>query len=167
MGSAIAKPMNEQMLEIAVMYLAQGGATPYDLGDLAMFAINNGHYEGHAKALLQQCKRDFARAFRETYHTDPQGRAVRTYHATKRRGDGRTQNVFWDDMRDASKDHMELAFRQRRNQIVGDCVQLKKDADSYNDNNAEGAFVQLTFDFTDDIAEHEQPGDVYRPRQPR
>ncbi|NQT17729.1 MAG: hypothetical protein HQ582_33545 [Planctomycetes bacterium] len=163
----MAKSLNEQMLDIAAAYLAQGGTKPYDLGDLAAFAINGGHYQGQAKALLQQCKRDFARAFREQYHTDPQGRDVRTYHAAERQDDGSVQKVFWADMRDAEPGHMELAFLQRRNQIVGDCVQLKKDADSYNDNNKDGASIQLTFDFTDDIAEREQPGDKYRPDQPR
>jgi len=33
---------------------------------------------------------------------------------------------------------MEDAFLLRRNLIVGECVQLKKDIDSYNDNNTDG-----------------------------
>ena len=61
---------------------------------------------------------------------------------------------------------MEDAFLQRRNLIVGECVQLKKDIDSYNDNNTDGVMIQMVFDFREDIAEREQPDD-YRPRQPK
>jgi len=157
--------MNERMLDVVDMYIEQGGKIPLDLDDLARFAINNDHWHGQGNALTQLCKRDFSRAFREQYHSDPQGRQVRTYHAAKSRSGG-VQKVFWADMRNAPPEHMELALTQRRKQIVGDCVQLKKDTDSYNENNGDGAYVQMTFDFTEDIAEREQP-DTYRPGQPR
>jgi len=85
---------------------------------------------------------------------------VRTFHAK------REQGVFWDDMRNASEEYMEQAFAQRRNLIVGECVQLKNDVDSYNDNNATGSTIQMVFDFSDDILEREQPMQ-YRPRKPR
>lgn len=57
-------------------------------------------------------------------------------------------------------------FTQRRNLIVGECVQLKKDVDSYNDNNTSGATIQMVFDFSEGILEREQPV-RYQPRQPR
>jgi hypothetical protein len=50
---------------------------------------------------------------------------------------------------------MEIAFQQRRNQIVGDCVQLKRDVDSYNENRLPPQPIQLVLDFTDDVAERE------------
>ncbi|HKX00428.1 MAG TPA: hypothetical protein VJN43_22005 [Bryobacteraceae bacterium] len=57
----------------------------------------------------------------------------------------------------APHDHMEKAFAQRREQIVGDCVQLKIDVDAYNDMNTEKATqVQLVLDFTEDVVEREQ-----------
>lgn len=100
------------------------------------------------------------------YHRDPQGRNVRTFHAVSQpSGQGR-QRVFWADMRDAPAKHMEQAFRQRRNLIVGECLQLKKDVDSYNDNNLNSVEIQMIFDLSEDIAEREQPA-KYRPTQPR
>ncbi|MGA2060991.1 MAG: hypothetical protein ABSG67_10955 [Thermoguttaceae bacterium] len=65
-------------------------------------------------------------------------------------------------MRTAPAEHTESAFQQRRTQIVGDCRQLKVDVDSYNDNNQFGAHYQLMLNFTDDVAEREQPT-TYRP----
>lgn len=40
---------------------------------------------------------------------------------------------------------------------VGDLRQLKTDQDSYNDNNAHGARIQLSFDFREDLTELEHP----------
>jgi hypothetical protein len=163
MACALAGTMNDRMLDIVEQYLAQGGETPIDLNALAQFAIRNNYWKGQGTALVQLCKRDFSRAFREQYHTDPQGRSVRTFHAVTRSSTAGKQGVFWADMREASAEHMELAFSQRRNLIVGECLQLKKDVDSYNDNNTSGALIQMIFDFSEDIAEREQPT-RYRPK---
>ena len=50
---------------------------------------------------------------------------------------------------------MEVAFTQRREQIVGDCHQLKTDVDVYNDMKKEKPPIQLELNFTDDVAERE------------
>ena len=49
----------------------------------------------------------------------------------------------------------DLAFQQRRAQIIGDCRQLKTDVDSYNDAHADEPPIQLVLDFTRDVAELE------------
>ena len=48
---------------------------------------------------------------------------------------------------------MEKAFAQRREQIVGDCVQLRIDIDVYNDMDPTHPPVNLELDFTEDVAE--------------
>ncbi len=52
---------------------------------------------------------------------------------------------------------MERAFAQRREQIVGDCHQLKTDVDVYNDMAATKGSekIQMVLDFTEDVAERE------------
>ena len=51
---------------------------------------------------------------------------------------------------------MQKAFNQRREQIVGDCLQLKTDVDVYNDLNiGKSPPIQLVLDFQDDVAERE------------
>jgi hypothetical protein len=166
MAVALCRTYSEQMLDIVPLYLAQGGTEPIDLDDLARFAIKDEYWRQPPSKMLQLCKRDFARAFRQQCHTDPQRRTVRTFHAARARDDLGKQTMFWADIRTAPHDHMAAAFQQRRNQIVGGCRQLKTDVDSYNDNNAEGKHIQMVFDFTEDLAEREQPT-TYRPRQPR
>jgi hypothetical protein len=60
---------------------------------------------------------------------------------------------------------MEIAFQQRRQQIVGDCNQLKIDVDSYNENRKPTRPIQMVFDFTPDLKETEA-GEVSNTFQP-
>lgn len=67
------------------------------------------------------------------------------------------QYTFWAIMGFAQHEHMEKAFAQRREQIIGDCVQLKTDVDAYNDINKDRrAPIQLVLDFTEDVAERQE-----------
>ena len=68
---------------------------------------------------------------------------------------GAVQSTLWDDIRTADPSHMRIAFQQRRQQIVGDCKQLKTDVDSYNENGNPDEPIQLELNFTQDIAELE------------
>jgi hypothetical protein len=65
------------------------------------------------------------------------------------------QTTFWAIMGIAPREHMEKAFTQRRNQIIGDCFQLKVDVDVYNELNADQPPLQLVLNFSDDVAERE------------
>jgi hypothetical protein len=49
---------------------------------------------------------------------------------------------------------------------VGDCRQLKNDADSYNDNHPDEKPIQIMLDFNDDVAEANEPAE-YTPKKPR
>ena len=94
-------------------------------------------------------------AMHEEYITDPQGRQVRAKHAARYEVDGK-QQTLWADIRDknpGTRRHMQMAFQNRRQQIVGECDQLKLDLDSYNQNWTTGALIQSCFDFTDDLAD--------------
>lgn len=75
-------------------------------------------------------------------------------HAARINRQGK-QLVLWADMRTAPRGHIELAFKHRRQKIVGDCRQLKTDVDSYDDNNPSEQPIQMIFDFTKDLEELE------------
>ncbi len=101
---------------------------------------------------------DMARALREEYATDTKGRRYRVNHAV-RITKGGVQYTFWAMLGYADRPHMQQAFTQRREQIVGDCVQLKIDVDVYNDMNKDAEPIQLILDFKDDVAERLEPND--------
>ena len=122
--------------------------------EIAEWAIANGKWKQQPAAILRQCADEFASAMREEYIKDAQGRSIRSKHAARFSRNG-VQTVLWADVRKAPRRHMEIAFQQRRQQIVGDCRQLKLDVDSYNANWNSGQPIQMVFNFTDDMAEAE------------
>ena len=96
-----------------------------------------------------------SQALREEYQTDEQGRRFRVNHAV-RVTKGGVQYTFWAAMGFAPHDHMERAFTQRREQIIGDNLQLKIDVDVYNDlNKGKHKPIQLVLDYTEDIEERQ------------
>lgn len=104
---------------------------------------------------LDVLARRMASALRLEIRTDSKGRRYRVNHAARITTDG-VQFTFWAMMGFAPRSHMEISFAQRREQIIGDCVQLKTDVDAYNDmNRGKEQDIQLVLDFTDDVAERE------------
>jgi hypothetical protein len=93
-----------------------------------------------------------SRALREEYETDEQGRRYRKNHAVRVTKDG-VQTTFWGIMGFAHRSHMEKAFTQRREQVIGDCLQLQIDVEVYNEMNPAEKPIQLILDFKDDVAE--------------
>lgn len=99
---------------------------------------------------------EMAQALRAEIQTDERGRRYRVNHAV-RVTKGGVQYTFWGVLGFAPHSHMEKAFAQRREQIVGDCVQLKTDVDVYNDmNRGKQPAIQLILNFSDDVAERQQ-----------
>ncbi|MFH1747711.1 MAG: hypothetical protein ABIG44_11805 [Planctomycetota bacterium] len=154
----MSRSYTEKMQEVANKYMDSGQSWPATAREVAAWAIRERLWEPSDSALIDQCADHLARAMREEYITDPQGRAVRVKHAARLARQGRQLNL-WADIRSASREHMEITFQQRRHQIVGDCRQLKIDVDSYNDNNNNGAPIQMVFDFTLDLEELEMTDD--------
>ena len=147
-----------QMQRIVEDYRLAGQPWPASTKAMAAWAIETGQWELPDSAAINKCAEDLAKAMREEYTTDPKGRRVRVKHpVTMRRGG--EQFALWDDIRTATRDHMQTSFQQRRQGIVGDCRQLKVDSDSYNDAHPEAEPINLVFDFTMDLAEIEAAGE--------
>ena len=144
----------EQLQHIVTEYRAAAQPWPATAHEMAAWAIETGRWHPQRSAMLRRCAEELSDAMREEYITDPQGRRVRSKDMA-RYGEGPTQVPLWADIRTAGHEHMEIAFQQRRQQILGDCRQLKRDVDSYNDNYNEAEPLQMVFNFTDDLAEDE------------
>jgi hypothetical protein len=138
----------DQLRGIVKEYRKTGQRWPASTHEIASWAMHNELWAPQHEDLLDQCAQQLAEAMREEYVTDPQGRRVRAKHAARE-----GQAVLWADIRDASREHMAIAFAQRRQQIVGDCRQLKADVDSFNENRAMIEPIQTSFDFTLDLME--------------
>ena len=153
---------SEQMQRLVEEYRADGQPWPAPARDIALWMIRTNRWDRGDKTLVDLCARDISTAMRQEFHTDPQGRRVRTKHSANIPS-GKAPNgqlALWDDMRTAPRAFMERAFKQRRHQIVGDCVQLSTDVDSYNDNSSSDDPIPMLFDFQDDVAESKFSGEI-------
>lgn len=92
-----------------------------------------------------------SRALREEYATDARGRRYRVNHAVRIMKGG-VQTTIWGILGYAPHSHMERAYTQRREQVVGDLVQLHVDVEVYNEMSGQPS-IQLVLDFGDDVAE--------------
>ncbi len=133
-------------------YREAGEPWPATALEIARWAVRNRKWFPQPSAVIDQCADQISRAMREEHITDPQGRVVRAKHVAKILRNGE-QVSLWADIRSANREHMAIAFQQRRRQIVGDCRQLNTDIESYNENMSPVKPIQMSFDFTYDLEE--------------
>lgn len=157
------KTKTEMLQDIVKEYRGDRQKWPATAREIASWAIRKKKWEAPIRSQVDDCAHELADAMREEYFTDPQGRRVRKLHAMREvelLPDGKQKQLtFWLDIEVDDFDKLRVAFSQRRGQILGDCRQLKTDVDSYNENNKERKSVQMVWDFTDDLAELEQPSE--------
>ena len=157
------KTKTEFLLDIVVAYRAAGNEWPAPAKNIGAWAIREGHWKSPIKNQIDQAGHEIAAAMREDIFVDPQGRTVRKMHPFPdivELPDGKhEQQYLWIDMADPKlkHDHAEKAFQYGRKLITGDCKSLKTSVDSYNDNNQHGKYIEICFDFRDDLEEAEQP----------
>src|SRR5262245_24237065 len=94
-----------------------------DLESVAEWAVQTGRYHRPPISMVKQCKRELARACREEYYTDPQGREVRRMHSARFDFEEGKQMRLWADITTAKPGHMRVSFTQRRGAIRADCRQ--------------------------------------------
>ncbi len=144
----------KQMQKIVEDYRLTAEPWPATTKTIAAWAIRTGRWELPASAALNKCAEDLSEAMRQEYFVDMRGRRVRLLHPAQKFVSGE-QLMLWDDIRNAPRSHMQLSFQQKRKGIFWDCHQLKVDVDSYNDAHSSEEPIQMIFDFTTDLAEHE------------
>jgi len=161
----IKQTKTEWLQEIVRDYIADGQSWPAGRREIGAWAIRKKRWSPPDRSAIDQCAKEIAEAMRLEMETDPQGRTVRAKHCAKiseKDANGQlVQKTLWFD-RSAPPDLMHISLQQRRKGILGDNKQLKTDQDSYNDNNAYGAHIQLSFDYTADLHELEHESE-YKP----
>lgn len=125
---------------------------------VAEWAYGNGLHKPSVKTVIDAIAADIAQVFREEYRMDARGRRYRAKHATTHKRGNKTLSL-WADLDDPNAPHSHFAksFAQRRQQIVGDCLQLRTDVDVYNDKRHPSEPIQMPVDFTLDVMELQQP----------
>lgn len=155
--------LEKKMLRLRDEYMAtHPEADCFDPEKAGEWAISSRRYRREPPTLLRMFKRDMARALRNEYYEDPQGREVRKNHPV--RGE---QGVLWVDHQTARPEQIRVSLQTRRRGILADCVQCSIDFDSYNDNNLYGVKLPpMDFNFNTDLDELKKPTDYPEEKPP-
>jgi len=146
---------NEKLQQAWHSYEGKNNHLPTSARQAVEWAVANGILELPTIDPYDVLAGDMASALREEFATDDKGRRYRVNHAV-RITKGGVQHTFWAMLGYAPHSHMEKAFTQRREQIIGDCLQLRSDVDVYNEMNlGKRPAIQLILDFVDDVAERQ------------
>jgi len=129
------------------------GKVEIDMHEVAAFAAQRGWPIPPPISGLDRLAKEFSQAAREETRQDSQsGRPYRVYHAFTPDGSG--QGVFlWIDIDEAPRPIMQKSARMRREQVIGDMVQLKLDLEHWNRVNPDKAPIVLVTDVTEDVNE--------------
>lgn len=135
-----------------------GGNGLLDPHDVAEWAYQRGLHKPSLRTVVDAIAADISQFFREEYRTNDDGQRYRAKHAVRFKKGDKTMSL-WADMDDekAPREHFVRSFAQRRQQIVGDCYQLKTDVDVYNSKSPEKQPIQVPLDFTLDVEELQLP----------
>src|SRR6266566_4586635 len=114
--------MTERMQKAWHKYDSNHDHKPTTMRQAAEWAVGDGLLELPEVDRYDVLAEKMANAVRAETRTDPQGRRYRVNHAVRVTKSG-VQYTFWGMMGFAPRRHMQKAFIQRREQIVGDCVQ--------------------------------------------
>ena len=162
MPTTTTRPYIEALQSHIDEFVVETGNDEFSTAELAEWAILTDRWEPPSDLVTKKCRQDYSRALREQYIKDAEGQPVRQRHVLR----SKEQTYIWADIRRAKRSHIETSFRQRREQIVGECRQLDRDRRYWNKNNETELPIQLVFDFTDDVQEGLFSGE-YPPKQPR
>jgi hypothetical protein len=146
-------------------YREVGNPWPATARQISEWALSTGRYQPREKSKESLATREFANAMRLLSFQDPQGRNVRQYHAVKLSEleireldiDGMEQLVLWVDVATDDPQKVKIAFQQEREGILDDCIRLRTEVDSYNENYSVGEQLLLDLDFNEDVAEAQEP----------
>jgi len=144
----------QQLQAIVKRYGEEVRSDPVSMKEVAAWAIQQRLWQPYPADFVSQCADELSRALREEYRIDKNGNKYRAKHAV-RISSGGAQLTLWADIDTAPRSYLEKAFGQRRQQIVGDCYQLKMDVDYYNDSYAKEKPIQLVLDFTMGVLERQ------------
>ncbi len=130
------------------LYKEKTGKTEIDMKEVAEFAVSKGWRVPPPTSPLERLAREFAQAARdEIRHDKKTKKPYRANHAVP----GKQGHFFWVDIDEAPREPMRKSLIARREQMVGDGLQLTLDADHWNRINPEEKPIIMPMDFTDDV----------------
>jgi hypothetical protein len=128
------------------------GSIEINMHEVAKYAAKKGWPLPDPISPLDRLAKEFSLAAREATRQDTKtGRPYRVYHAYPAGGKG--QGMLWIDIDEAPRKIMVKSTIMRREQVVGDMVQLWLDLDHWNGLNPNEEPIVLPTDLSEDVKE--------------
>ncbi|EMT5437148.1 hypothetical protein WMR10_002725 [Stenotrophomonas maltophilia] len=142
---------NQRLQKLIQHYRDETGNESVDMHEVAKFAADRGYPLPKPKSALDRLAEELSSAAREEVrHDKVTGKPYRANLAVVQWVNGQ-QMTLWHDIDVAPRRVAHKAFVQRREQMVGDAVQLTLDVTHWNSVNAEDEPIVMPMDFTDDV----------------
>jgi hypothetical protein len=123
-----------------------------DMNEVARWAVARGWPLPKPTDPIERLAQEFSKAAREEIrHDSKTGKPYRANHAITFTQDNRQTARWFDIDEDPPRPKMLKSLVQRREQMVGDGLQLALDASHWNGAHPKDEPIQLSFDFTLDI----------------
>lgn len=143
----------KQMQNLIRYYKDQTGKTEVDMKEVAKFAVSKGWKLPTPKSAEDRLAEEFTKAARDEIRYDLKtGKPYRANHAVPVVS-GRVQYHLWIDIDEAPRKMMHKSLIMRREQMVGDGLQLTLDAFHWNSVNPSEEPIKIPLDFTEDVEE--------------
>jgi hypothetical protein len=142
---------HERRQRIIRLYREQTGIEDISMKEVARFAVKMGWQLPVPQDPLDILSKQFSESAREEIrHDKKSGNPYRANHAITVR-QGNQQLTLWIDIDRAPRHKMVKSLMQRREQMIGDGLQLTFDFDHWNSVNPNEEPIKIPMDFTDDI----------------
>ncbi len=145
-------PTQKELQGLTLLYRDEVGHSDFTTRDVAAWMVRKNYAPLPPPAdPLDILAKRVARAIREETSTDEtSGYPYRVYHArtVMRAGEPVT---LWGHIDELERDPMELSVQQRRQQVVGEVVQLSRDVEHWNSANPEQLALNLDVNFELDV----------------
>jgi hypothetical protein len=147
----MAKRRGPDQKDLVRWYMDETGKTEVDMHQVARWLILKGYKMKEPPTQVELLAKQLSKQAREETRTDiATGRPYRAYHAfTQRQGEG--QLTFWVDIDKAPRKPMVLSFKQRKEQMIGDGLQLSFDIEHWNGAHTGEDPIKEDFDLNDEI----------------
>ena len=133
------------------LYRERTGSDSVDMHEVAKFAMEMGYQMPKPKSAVDMLAEQLSAAAREEVRRDSvTGQPYRANLAVVQWVNG-AQLTLWHDIDVAPRRIAHRAFIQRRDQMVGDAVQLTLDVNHWNRVNEQEEQIVMPLDFTEDV----------------
>lgn len=137
---------------LARSYKNETGVSEIDVHEFGRWLIGNGWPLPAPASPEERLAKKIARALREEIrHDGVTGRPYRANHAYPVGGNQQGTLWAWIDIDEAPREPMRKSLQTRREQMVGDALQLTFDADHWNAMHPAEQPIGIELDFTDDV----------------